>query len=50
MSLIVPDFNSSVIVHSAEAEVIGRVPSTIRLLADSSATSGALSAQRVTRR
>lgn len=47
MSLIVPDFNESVIVRSAEAEVIGQAPTTIRLLADSSATGGALSTQRV---
>ncbi|GIH47641.1 Mannose-6-phosphate isomerase, cupin superfamily [Microbispora rosea] len=48
MSLVVPRFADSVIVRSADAEVIGRTPTTIRLLADSSATGGALSAQRVT--
>ncbi|MFI6802310.1 cupin domain-containing protein [Streptosporangium canum] len=48
MSLIVPDFDESVIVRSAEAEVIGRAPTTIRLLADSGSTGGALSTQRVT--
>jgi len=48
MSLIVPGFQESVIVRSAEAEVIGRAPTTIRLLADSSSTGGALSTQRVT--
>ncbi|GII52887.1 cupin [Planotetraspora thailandica] len=48
MSLIVPDFDESVIVRSAEAEVVGRAPTAIRLLADSSSTGGALSAQRVT--
>ncbi|MCO6006278.1 cupin domain-containing protein [Actinoallomurus purpureus] len=48
MSLITPDFNEAVIVRSAEAEVIGRAPTTIRLLADSSSTGGALSTQRVT--
>ncbi|MFG1810458.1 cupin domain-containing protein [Streptomyces sp. NPDC049040] len=48
MSLIVPKFDESVVVRSAEAEVIGRAPTTIRLLADSSATGGALSTQRVT--
>ena len=48
MSLISPDFDESVIVRSAEAEVIGRAPSTVRLLADSSSTGGALSTQRVT--
>ena len=36
MSLIVPNFDESVIVRSAEAEVIGEAPTTIRLLADSS--------------
>jgi quercetin dioxygenase-like cupin family protein len=48
MSLIVPDFEASVIVRSADAEVIGRAPVTIQLLADSSSTGGALSIQRVT--
>ncbi|MFJ4778834.1 cupin domain-containing protein [Streptomyces sp. NPDC088762] len=47
MSLIVPSFDASVIVRSAEAETIGAAPNTIRLLADSSATGGALSTQRV---
>ncbi|MDR8407565.1 cupin domain-containing protein [Nonomuraea sp. 3-1Str] len=48
MSLVVPSFSESVIVRSAEAEVIGRAPTTIRLLADSGSTGGALSTQRVT--
>jgi mannose-6-phosphate isomerase-like protein (cupin superfamily) len=48
MSLIVPHFDESVVVRSAEAEVVGQVLSTIRLLADSSSTGGALSTQRVT--
>ena len=48
MSLIVPDFAESVIVRSADAEVIGRTPTTIRLLADAGSTGGALSTQRVT--
>lgn len=47
MSLIVPDFAESVVVREAEAEVIGRAPTTIRLLADASSTGGALSTQRV---
>ncbi|GAA4234701.1 quercetin dioxygenase-like cupin family protein [Streptosporangium album] len=47
MSLTVPDFDESVIVRSAEAEVIGQAPTTVRLLADSSSTGGALSTQRV---
>lgn len=48
MSLIVPQFDSTVIVRDAEAEVVGRAPVTIRLLADSSRTGGALSTQRIT--
>jgi hypothetical protein len=48
MSLIRPDFDESVIVRSAEAEVIGQAPITVRLLADSSSTGGALSTHRVT--
>lgn len=48
MSLVVPDFSESVHVRGADAEIIGRAPTTIRLLADSSATGGALSSQRVT--
>ncbi|MFJ9820544.1 cupin domain-containing protein [Streptomyces sp. NPDC101151] len=48
MSLIVPKFDESVIVRDAEAEVVGRAPTTVRLLADSSRTGGALSTQRIT--
>lgn len=48
MSHIVPAFDDSVIVRSADAEIIGGGPATLRLLADSSATGGALSTQRVT--
>ena len=48
MSLFVPEFDESVVVRAAEAEVIGHAPTTIRLLADSSSTGGALSTQRVT--
>ena len=48
MSLIVADFTESVVVRQAAAEVIGQQPITIRLLADSSSTGGALSTQRVT--
>ncbi|MDN3352740.1 cupin domain-containing protein [Actinomadura sp. DC4] len=47
MSLFTPEFDESVIVRSADAEVIGRAATTIRLLADSSSTGGALSTQRV---
>jgi quercetin dioxygenase-like cupin family protein len=48
MSLIAPRFDASVIVRSTDAEVAGRAPATVRLLADSSATGGTLSTQRVT--
>ncbi|MFE0725370.1 cupin domain-containing protein [Streptomyces rochei] len=48
MSLFVPRFDESVVVREADAEVVGRAPTTVRLLADSSATGGALSTQRVT--
>jgi hypothetical protein len=41
MSLVVPDFTESVIVRSADAEVVGRAPTTVRLLADASSTGGA---------
>ncbi len=50
MSLFVPTFDESVVVREADAEVVGQAPVTIRLLADSSATGGALSTQRVTLR
>lgn len=48
MSLLTPSFGESVVVRSAEAEVIDLAPTTIRLLADSSATGGALSTHQVT--
>lgn len=48
MSLISSDFSEAVIVRGAEAEVIGRAPTAVRLLADSSSTGGTLSTQRVT--
>ncbi|MEU7722258.1 cupin domain-containing protein [Streptomyces tibetensis] len=48
MSLFVPRFDESVIVRAADAEVVGSAPVSVRLLADSSATGGALSTQRVT--
>jgi quercetin dioxygenase-like cupin family protein len=47
MSLIVPTFDDSVIVRSGEAEVVGRAPTTVHLLADSSAAGGALSTIQV---
>ncbi|MET8582680.1 cupin domain-containing protein [Streptomyces collinus] len=48
MSLFVPKFDETVIVREVEAEVVGRAPVTVRLLADSNRTGGALSTQRVT--
>ncbi|MEU0008515.1 cupin domain-containing protein [Streptomyces sp. NPDC006314] len=48
MSLFVPKFDDTVLVRDAEAEVVGRAPTTVRLLADSSASGGALSTVRVT--
>ena len=39
---------TAVLVRAADAEVIGFPPQTVRLLADSSATGGRLSTQRVT--
>jgi mannose-6-phosphate isomerase-like protein (cupin superfamily) len=48
MSLIQSTFDRSVIVRSADAEVVGRPPTRVRLLADASATGGALSTIRVT--
>jgi quercetin dioxygenase-like cupin family protein len=48
MSLFVPKFDESVIVREAEPEVVGGDPTQVRLLADSSATGGALSTVRVT--
>jgi quercetin dioxygenase-like cupin family protein len=48
MSLFVPKFDQSVIIRDAEAEVVGGAPAGVKLLADSSATGGALSTVRVT--
>ncbi|MFF9126071.1 cupin domain-containing protein [Streptomyces sp. NPDC014889] len=48
MSLFVPKFDGTVLVRDAEAEVVGGDPVGVRLLADSSATGGALSTVRVT--
>ncbi|MFC4535066.1 cupin domain-containing protein [Sphaerisporangium dianthi] len=48
MSSFLSTFDQSVIVRSADAEVIGQSPTTVRLLADSGSTGGALSTQRVT--
>ncbi|MDX3242870.1 MULTISPECIES: cupin domain-containing protein [unclassified Streptomyces] len=48
MSLFVPEFDETVIVRDAEAEVLGGAPVGVKLLADSSASGGALSTVRVT--
>ncbi|MEY9994500.1 mannose-6-phosphate isomerase-like protein (cupin superfamily) [Streptomyces sp. V4I8] len=48
MSLFVPKFDESVIVRDGDAEVIGGDPVAVKLLADSSASGGALSTVRVT--
>lgn len=48
MSLLESRFTESVIVRADAAEVLGQAPTTVRLLADSSSTGGALSTQRVT--
>ncbi|MEV4050184.1 cupin domain-containing protein [Amycolatopsis sp. NPDC049688] len=48
MTLVLPGFTDSLVVRAADAEVIGRAPTTVRLLADAGSTGGALSTQRVT--
>jgi len=48
MSLVLPAFNKSVIVRGSEAEVVGAPQAKVTLLADASATGGALSTVRVT--
>ncbi|MGW4443061.1 cupin domain-containing protein [Streptomyces sp. NPDC004682] len=48
MSLFVPKFDDTVLVRDADAEVVGGDPVGVRLLADSSASGGALSTVRVT--
>ncbi|MEW2132126.1 cupin domain-containing protein [Streptomyces sp. NPDC005435] len=48
MSLFVPKFDDTVLVRDADAELIGDDPVGVRLLADSSASGGALSTVRVT--
>jgi mannose-6-phosphate isomerase-like protein (cupin superfamily) len=47
MSVIIPNFERSAIVRGATAEVLGAPDIRVRLLADSSATGGALSTVRV---
>ncbi|GLX51821.1 cupin [Streptomyces hygroscopicus subsp. hygroscopicus] len=48
MSLFVPRFEDTALVREAGAEVVGGDPVAVRLLADSSATGGALSSVRIT--
>ena len=48
MTLIHSSFDRSLVVRAADAEVVGRAPVQVSLLADSSATGGALSSIRVT--
>jgi mannose-6-phosphate isomerase-like protein (cupin superfamily) len=48
MSFLTTDGRSAMLVRSADAELIGEAPSTIRLLADASATGGTSTSQRVT--
>jgi mannose-6-phosphate isomerase-like protein (cupin superfamily) len=47
MSIVFPNFNRSVVVRGAAAEVVGAPTAKIKLLADSSATGGALSTVHV---
>ena len=48
MTRVVPGDDSAVVVRAAASELIGFPPQSIRLLVDSPATAGRLSAQRVT--
>jgi hypothetical protein len=48
MTMIVPSFDNAVVVREVDAEVLGWAQLTTRLLADSSATGGALSVMRTT--
>ena len=48
MSLLFPTFNDSVIARASDAEVVGAPTAKVKLLADSSATGGALSTVQVT--
>lgn len=45
---MIPSDASTVVVRGDDAETLGRAPTIVRLLADSSSTHGALSTQRVT--
>lgn len=46
MTLLVPSFDSALVVREADAEVLGMAQLSTRLLADSDATGGALSVMR----
>jgi quercetin dioxygenase-like cupin family protein len=48
MSIVIPKFDRSVIVRGATAEVVGAPTAKVKLLADRSATGGALSTVQVT--
>ena len=48
MSIVLPNFNRSVVVRGGAAEVVGAPTAKVKLLADSSATGGALSTVHVT--
>lgn len=44
MTILVPSFDDAIVVREADAEVLGLAPLSTRLLADSNATGGALTA------
>jgi mannose-6-phosphate isomerase-like protein (cupin superfamily) len=48
MTLLVPHFDDALVVREADEEVLGLIPLSTRLLADSDATGGALSIMRTT--
>ena len=48
MTLLIPNFDDALVVREADAEVLGLIPLSTRLLADSDATGGALSIMRTT--
>jgi hypothetical protein len=48
MTLLFPNLDDALVVREADAEVLGLIPPSTRLLADSDATGGALSIMRTT--
>ena len=48
MTLLVPNFDDALVVREADEEILGLIPLSTRLLADSDATGGALSIMRTT--